>query len=243
MDDSPFQKLPPEIRNQIYELVLTLDQDVHLDDHRGSWKLVAETPIMLENSDSWNLVSRIPDTPKPIHPLALTKTCRAIYSESIQLFYSLNTFVFYLDRTYDAPSESYLKLDDFHGTIGDKHYSTLRQIKIDIGTFQADQYPFLHSIVPKLLGWWNVFRGLEDVERYSIRFRAAIFGDSDITLHELYLINFRDDWASLCGKMYKHLRDSISSRESGLDVTASRVRELDSLIWRLRKALRDGLVC
>ena len=74
MDKSPFQKLPPELRNRIYGDVLAQPK-----------------PIVLTRVwDDWEMF-RI-KAPAPQQLLALTKTCKAINGESQQLFYTINTF-------------------------------------------------------------------------------------------------------------------------------------------------------
>ena len=73
MDASPFAKLAPELRNHIYELVMS--EDVHVCANKRR-----QRPAGLETSI--------------YHPksLGLSATCRQIQRESTQLFYARNDF-------------------------------------------------------------------------------------------------------------------------------------------------------
>lgn len=76
---SPFLKLPPELRNRIYEAVLT-------------------DPYAI-SAVHWDF--EIPRSTTPEQP-PLTRTCRAIRAEALPIFYSSNTFMIGVKRECDA---------------------------------------------------------------------------------------------------------------------------------------------
>ncbi|KAK4554392.1 hypothetical protein LTR86_008600 [Recurvomyces mirabilis] len=74
MDGSPLGRLPPELRNYIYELVLQVSKPIHV------------RCTDLNNTRGFGA------------SIAFTTTCRAIRSESLGIFYAVNTFT--LHTTY-----------------------------------------------------------------------------------------------------------------------------------------------
>lgn len=77
MDESPLAKLPPELRNRIYELALRQENPVRLH-----WTIWPEEKV--HHMDATRSTPTI---------LALTKTCRQIRQESNKLFYAVNRFI------------------------------------------------------------------------------------------------------------------------------------------------------
>lgn len=70
MEHSPLGRLPPELRNNIYELVFKQMKPVTIFYLDGAWNRHHLT-----------------------HDFALTKTCKQIHAETSQLFYSGSTFM------------------------------------------------------------------------------------------------------------------------------------------------------
>lgn len=68
MEHSPFQRIPPELRNMIWELAL----------HQKS------PPTFDNQARAMNIEA---------HALALTATCRAIRTECLQVFFASNSFI------------------------------------------------------------------------------------------------------------------------------------------------------
>ena len=83
MDNSPFSRLSPELRNQIYHLVLQQPHPIQVRKRSQ------------EDRDMRRYLDRL-DTSQQNRPqpLALTMTCRAIRDESTQLFFAANVFCF-----------------------------------------------------------------------------------------------------------------------------------------------------
>lgn len=77
MDSSPFVRLPPEMRNRIYELALS---------HHEPIEVHAVCP-----NNRFNRPSVWPITQSRLR--ALTQTCKAIRAESSKLFFASNDFV------------------------------------------------------------------------------------------------------------------------------------------------------
>jgi len=76
MDASPLAKLPPELRNNIFDLVVIIPNGVHLELSQG-WP---QTPD--ESADSVK------------HAMALMRTCKQIRQECFTTFFTANTFTF-----------------------------------------------------------------------------------------------------------------------------------------------------
>src|ERR1700761_5090246 len=75
MDQSPFGKLPAELRNRVYEYLLDGGARYHMKAHYSE-RGVAELKATLRG-----------------HPLALAQTCRTAREEYTPLFYSSNEFM------------------------------------------------------------------------------------------------------------------------------------------------------
>ena len=69
-------------------------------------------------------------------PLSITATCRTIRSESLPLFYSLNTFTV-RSHSRDEPLSV---LETFRSTIGERSFADLRYLRLDIGDISADRF-------------------------------------------------------------------------------------------------------
>lgn len=78
MDTSPFAKLPPELRDYIYEFALTHDEELTID--------------IIDYWKKDNYRQRINPVIGPRHALSLTKTCKQIRAETGLMLYKLNTF-------------------------------------------------------------------------------------------------------------------------------------------------------
>jgi len=116
MDNSPLSKLPPELRNFIYELALHQDKPFNLH-----W-----SPTQSVREAAWSH--------SPKQALALTATCHRIRSECSKLFYATNTFV--LDcpdvgLEFD-PARYERVLVDFIELIGMQNAATTRSVVFNI---------------------------------------------------------------------------------------------------------------
>lgn len=106
MDESPFGKLPAELRNRIYECLLEDGVQYCITTYfneRGVAKLKASLAEQ---------------------PLALARTCRATHSEFTPLFYSSNTFMI-RSRAGTGVLKSF---DVFTKMIGHKNARSLRHV-------------------------------------------------------------------------------------------------------------------
>jgi hypothetical protein len=84
MDDSPFAKLPGEIRNKIYEPVLYQRNGIHMQKHASSNGLIYSRPST--RAGAKNSVQR------GANVLAMAQTCKELRQECQALFFNLNTF-------------------------------------------------------------------------------------------------------------------------------------------------------
>lgn len=115
MDDSPFGKLSPELRNAIYSLVLPFDHPFEITAEQDSHKL------------------RIADGDAQMQPLAITAVCRQIRGETKQMFYHLNSFHIQLrkHKPVSRRDEAGL-LQKFWDGIGDTNAAALCRITVDL---------------------------------------------------------------------------------------------------------------
>lgn len=84
MDNSPFGKLPGEIRNKIYEPVLYQKHGVHMQKHASSNELIYSRPATRASTKNSVQQGR--------NVLALAQTCRELRQECHALFFLLNIF-------------------------------------------------------------------------------------------------------------------------------------------------------
>ncbi|KAK4550268.1 hypothetical protein LTR36_003235 [Oleoguttula mirabilis] len=113
MDQSPLARLAPKLRKRIYKLV---------QEH--------EAPIMVSdphrNSSGENLSRH--------HYLALMRTCRKVRAESLQLFYTTNTFAFEpgIWQYQNVEERSMVAFDSFRRAISGKSAAALRTVVIGV---------------------------------------------------------------------------------------------------------------
>lgn len=111
MDNSPFAKLPAELRNLVYSHALKKDKPYVF----GPIRLQGPTPAEHERGAAEN-------------PLSLAQTCKAINTECAPLFYSENEFAF---SGFDR--DSLVAFRKFKASIGDRNAAALQSIGIDMG--------------------------------------------------------------------------------------------------------------
>lgn len=114
MENSPFAKLPAELRNNVWELALRADKPV---------QITGDFHIVLPPVDCKLAPSQVQEMAKI---LALTQTCRQIHSECALLFFHFNTFEF--DSTCTTfPGSSF---PDFRRKIGKASFSAISSANI-----------------------------------------------------------------------------------------------------------------
>ena len=137
MNDSPLNRLPAELRNNSYELVLTKRCRVIIDHESVRRNAKLKAPNLIANA------------------LALTRTCKQIHAESAAIFYARNELTILarhtiLDQrvmTRAACAKSIMKpLHAFLTSIGPKNQTALRSIRIELqsveyGAFDVFQPP------------------------------------------------------------------------------------------------------
>lgn len=118
MDDSPLGRLPPELRNTIYELALT-----------------QKVPLSIGHQK--------PRRERAKQPVALLQTCRQIHAECAQILYARNEFEFTLDTglnsSGDAAQSVFGEYENFCQGIGPTSAAF-----IDTVTFRCGNWRFVH---------------------------------------------------------------------------------------------------
>ena len=127
MDDSPFGKLAPELRNRIYELVLIRTDPIKL--RSSSLRSTPKPPKRLANRLRRNSRRRR-------HPFALSITCRLMHAECTQLAYARNIF----NIPFDTPYSVGVQLQAFRLKIGQKNASSLRNVIFSIQLMKKEQF-------------------------------------------------------------------------------------------------------
>lgn len=108
MDNSPFTKLSAELRNEIYHLVLYSPEGFNIT-YIGNI-LFDDKVLRNENHQ--------------VQPLALTATCKALRTETLQLFFAINAFTFKF-KHFDSLQDI---LDAFMARIGSDCVRALRRV-------------------------------------------------------------------------------------------------------------------
>ncbi|KAK0854065.1 hypothetical protein LTS02_011678 [Friedmanniomyces endolithicus] len=129
MDNSPFAKLAPELRNRIYELVL------YVLGRSGIKVRLGNRGAQVKNA-----------------PLALTKVCREIRADTVKMFYAVNAFTVYTkvfddmeedegsDGPMDAAGAAEMPIDrtwSWFAKFGEKNARMAKRIVINLGTLVA----------------------------------------------------------------------------------------------------------
>lgn len=95
MDDSPLARLPPELRNSIYELCFTQETIIHVSHHVRDSKLSLRASLLRRYffpDSASSGISSLTTIPLPAHAFALAQTCTRVQEEGAKLFYSCNKF-------------------------------------------------------------------------------------------------------------------------------------------------------
>lgn len=131
MENSPFSKLPAELRSEIYERVLVEPEFIdatadHETSERG-WGLLTS------GGDATQMMFRR-FKGATIEKLALTFTCKAIRHECANLYWSLNTFKMLklMRKTCDERLGPGTHLAMLRATIGHQNSKYLRKIVVTI---------------------------------------------------------------------------------------------------------------
>ena len=143
MSTSMFQKLAPELRNEIYELVLCQPDGVVVVD------LQSGTPVLdCKTKQRRNL-------------LALTKTCKQIHNEANTIFYSVNRFRLQSqqlghDNDYEAVDEACVGwkggLHEWLDIVGELNVARIGCIEVSVGTWKILKHGLEESSARSIQG-------------------------------------------------------------------------------------------
>lgn len=131
MDDSPFLKLSPELRNQVYDLASLTPGGVFIE--------LAQNRT---EQHAWQLKHR---TCHP-HPLALTEVSQEVRKETMGAFLAVNSVSLIVPLVADASPGSYVppwyfvaKIKEWLNSLDPRERAALRTIELDIGTWRVNQ--------------------------------------------------------------------------------------------------------
>ena len=136
MDQSPLSRIAREVRNRIYELVLTQPESVRIDE--------SSFPIVFTRYQ-----------PHRRKLLALTETCRAIRDECTQLFYATNEFSLVLRTSSRGLKKLPLALQNFYTTIGESNSRALRRIVVDLTPYWKDDWECQDEVLDSLCAFFD----------------------------------------------------------------------------------------
>ncbi|KAK5131415.1 hypothetical protein LTR08_000951 [Meristemomyces frigidus] len=175
MENSPFDKLSPELRNEIYAYALTSPHPFVLTRVGDNWQMVRQKakPVLrqslaLRQPLALRRSLAFPRSMALRRPLALSKTCKAIQHESQQLFYAMNTFELTspLNKDYspvsDPRASAASDLRAFRKHIGGNNSAALQSIVVQAGNIymaahampdQVQGFPlcqYVHDLLPEV---------------------------------------------------------------------------------------------
>ncbi|KAH9828907.1 hypothetical protein Tdes44962_MAKER02336 [Teratosphaeria destructans] len=184
MDKSPFQKLPAERRNIIYEMVLQTPTDIALhaqiDTHIDSDMLATRQMTAQVNTEAARAAR---------HCLELTRACKEIRSDTIALFYAINRFKF--DPRLDIRVGQW-------GKASKRHYAEALQavrrwlesispavrqnLKLHIHFAHVDASGSRGNLRPhRAVLWWKETRKLESSVLHSVMDPVNIYAVFEVT--------------------------------------------------------------
>ena len=208
MDNPILHKLPPELRNTIYEMVFTLPdrvifERVIFEGHRetGDWTLTKHSESLMEDK-----------------PLALARTCKAIRAESKAIFFNINTVM--LARC--PPDEINTSLQSFGCTVGQHNFAALRQIVVEVGngsrfgggsTRSSRICNFIYTGVSKLQALTTLHQHLSFSARFNFQVPAHLVncGCRLVVLDfELDLDDLSKSWEAILPELRRQLMGKVS---------------------------------
>ena len=118
MDLSPFSRLPPELRNRIYERAMQHENPLYITIFSNQQGLTQ------------------PNWQKVPYPLALASTCNALHKECLQLFYGINV----VEIKGYGRHPPYELFNRFSKSIGEQSTEALRSVVLDTGVQYMDSF-------------------------------------------------------------------------------------------------------
>ncbi|KAK4952365.1 hypothetical protein LTR10_009171 [Elasticomyces elasticus] len=132
MDKSAFERLPPELRNRIHELVLRRCLPIVV-------KHIIEYSLLKDCQPS----IRTPQA--KAHLTALTQACKTFHAECSPLFYASNRFTIIVAKSL-APEMTLHVLYKFLTQIGDRNRLALRDVTFDLGRYGNTRNTSMHDL-------------------------------------------------------------------------------------------------
>ena len=234
MESSPLARLPAELRNDVYELVL-----------------IGPAPLTFWTTYRRGKRCVMKIAPESKHLLALTEVCKEVRAETKLLFFAANTFVF-AERQLRRLPPIFDTLRHFPSTIGSDAVRALRHVYIAFAPLPC--YEDLRSngceaeITAQCSRCLKYCAQLAQVRQWLLRtssFQATIYLGWSFSL-EYTVIDLKDlskPWASShCGLNYLRQRDNMltelltgkaapdSSSQSFDQVRNKQARKLET--WR-----------
>ncbi|KAK5124311.1 hypothetical protein LTR85_002014 [Meristemomyces frigidus] len=211
MDNSPLARLPPELRNDIYELALTHDRPYI---------------IPTEQRRRSGLSGR-----------GLMRTCRTVRAETTLLFYASNDFVFKCDSYYSLGPKSHKCVKEFQafaGTIGEANAAALRSVSFSDESITCLVEARRKAVIRLVLGAVKEANNLSRCN-FAVTGYTSFFDDD---FDKCRVIRFELDAKDIVGSLLRFRREIEAERGRGYDAgIASELRDLGYLEKELSEAL------
>ncbi|KAF2767690.1 hypothetical protein EJ03DRAFT_352893 [Teratosphaeria nubilosa] len=178
MDKSPFKKLPAELRNIVYEMVLKTATEIALYP-----QIELEIDSDMVATRQMTAKSDAQSAKAARDCFALTMACKEIRSETIGLFYAINRFKFdpFLDirvgQWGNASKQQYAEgLDAVRRWLESVPKAARQNIKLHIEFTYVDSSGSQNNLKPnRAVLWWKQTRKLESSILYSVVSPANIY--------------------------------------------------------------------
>lgn len=173
------QKLPPEIRYQIWELMVVKYEPTYVYNHRRH-ELAQQLPLSSLGSKNQLGVHRKDDLERSRYKLAVAFTCRQLYSEVTEIYYSKNTFAL---SSVSHVGVRAATLRNFTAAIGPDKARSIMSIILKTPSYRSfeslslDLLPSLRKVGIEILGRNGpIFQSTElvQLEQYVERDSSAV---------------------------------------------------------------------
>jgi hypothetical protein len=171
MDNSPLRKLPAEMRNEIYYLVLVNPRPITINLHDKHAKA--------------RLIKHFNEAEPGISGLGLLRTCREVHDEAASIFYGSNKFLldtelFTHDTVYGRKygSEGYVTQDRNQVLLRRRDGVKAQRRVLKEGMKRLGENAQLLRQVEMDLGtWWTSLEGAQKVHQAVLKFQKELSGE------------------------------------------------------------------
>lgn len=191
MNNSPLNRLAAELRNQIYELVLTAPGPISCRFQGKDQAWVCDLKYKYGNL------------------LAITQTCKEIHNECHEMVYALNTF-----EVQTSPAYFRYNMNQFRPFVGAPSAALVRSLVFDIGVLDTEDWDEDDPHYPHLIAHMETHVGfaLDDLRDVASQHKECHF-ELKFKLHRLENLELKLDARDLALPWDEKLAQAIPSKE------------------------------